>query len=91
MLESLFNKIVGLQDCCKIYLLHALLRFISLWLKQLQKINYLSIDYVLLRNVKCKVMLTEPYLEPSQTSTMQLFPLQLSHILKTYLIRSSCL
>ena len=32
-------------------------------------------------------MLTEAYLEPSWTSTMELFSLQLSHILKTYLIR----
>ena len=30
-------------------------------------------------------------LEPSQTSTMELFPLQLSHILKTFLIRSNFL
>ena len=27
MLESLFNKVAGLQDCCKVYLLHTLLRF----------------------------------------------------------------
>ena len=27
MLESPFNKVAGLQDCCKTYLLHALLRF----------------------------------------------------------------
>ena len=27
VLESLFNKVGGLQDCCKTYLLHALLRF----------------------------------------------------------------
>ena len=27
MLESLFNKVAGLQDCCKAYLLHSLLRF----------------------------------------------------------------
>ena len=31
-------------------------------------------------------MLTEAYLEPSSTSTMELFSLQLSHILKAYLI-----
>ena len=31
-------------------------------------------------------MLTEAYLEPSRTSTMELFSLRLSHILKTYLI-----
>ena len=33
-----------------------------------------------------EVMLTEAYLEPGRTSTMKLFALQLSHILKTYLI-----
>ena len=33
---------------------------------------------------KCKVMLTEAYLESSQTSTMELFSFWLSHILKTY-------
>ena len=27
MLRSHFNKVAGLQDCCKTYLLHALLRF----------------------------------------------------------------
>ena len=27
MLESLFNKVAGLQDCCKTYLLHAHLRY----------------------------------------------------------------
>ena len=27
VLKSLFNKVPGLQDCCKTYLLHALLRF----------------------------------------------------------------
>ena len=36
-------------------------------------------------------MLTEAYLEPSRTSAMQLFLLGLSHILKTYLIRSNSL
>ena len=33
-------------------------------------------------------MFTEAYLEPSRTSTMELVLLRLSHILKTYLIRS---
>ena len=33
-----------------------------------------------------EVMLTEAYLEPSQTSMMELFSLRLSHILKMYLI-----
>ena len=27
MLESVFNNVAGLQDCCKAYLLHTLLRF----------------------------------------------------------------
>ena len=27
MLEALFNKVAGLKNCCKTYLLHALLRF----------------------------------------------------------------
>ena len=27
MMESLFNKVAGPQDCFKTYLLHALLRF----------------------------------------------------------------
>ena len=77
MLESLFNKVAGLQD-----------RFDFSLAKNF--INFLT-NYVLLRNVKCKVMLTEAYLEPSPTSTMELFSHQLSHILKTYLIRSNCL
>ena len=34
-------------------------------------------------------MFTEAYLEPSRTSTMMFFSLPLSHILKTYLIRSN--
>ena len=53
-------------------------------------INFL-INYVLLRNVKCKVMLTEAYLELRRTSRMELFPLQLNHVLKAYLIQSNCL
>ena len=36
-------------------------------------------------------MFTQAYLEPSQRSTMELFLLRLSHILKTYLIRSNWL
>ena len=39
-------------------------------------------NYVIL-NVKCKVTLTDAYLEPSRTCTMELFSLRLSHILKT--------
>ena len=36
-------------------------------------------------------MLTEAYLEPSRTSMMELFSLQLCHILKMYLVWSNCL
>ena len=80
MLNSLFNKVVGLQDCCKTCLLHALLRF------------YFSLAKTLsfLRNVKFKVMPRETYLEPSRTSAIEVFSLRLSYILKTYLIRSNC-
>ena len=38
-----------------------------------------------------EVMVTEAYLEPSLTSTMELFSLRLSDILKAYLIRLNCL
>ena len=76
MLESLFNKVAGLQDRFYFSLAKTLKNFI----------NFLT-SYVLLKNVKCKVMLTEVYLKPSWTSTMELFSLRLSHILKTYLIR----
>ena len=30
-------------------------------------------NYVLLKNAKCKVMFTEAYLQPIQTSTVMLF------------------
>ena len=75
MLESLSNKVAGLQD-----------RFYFSLAKTLKNFINFLINYVLLRNVKCKVKLTEAYLEPNQTSTMELFLLQLSHILKMYLI-----
>ena len=39
----------------------------------LTEINQLFINYVLLKNVKCKVMFTEAYLEPSKTSMIKLF------------------
>ena len=68
MLESLFNKVAGLQDRFYFSLAKTLNIFI----------NFLT-NYV-----KCKVMLTEAYLEPSRTATMELFSLRLSHILKTY-------
>ena len=42
MLESLFNKVAGPQDCCKIYLLHASLKFYFLLGKNLQ--SYVHID-----------------------------------------------
>ena len=57
----------------------------------LKKFHSLSINYVLFKNVKCKVMFTEAYLEPSRTSTMEFFSLWLNQILKTYSIWSNCL
>ena len=62
VLESLFNKVAGLPDCCKSYLLHAHLRFYFSLGKTLKKFN------AFLKNIKCKVMLTEAYLEPRRTS-----------------------
>ena len=63
VLESLFNKVTCRQDCCKTYLLHAYLRsylalgkiFINF---QNSKFHQFCINYVLLKNVKCKVMFT---------------------------------
>ena len=66
MLESLFNKVAGLQDRFYFSLAKTLKNFI----------NFIT-NYV-----KCKVMLTEAYLEPSRTSTMELSSLWLCHILK---------
>ena len=39
-------------------------------------------DFIFLQVKPCKAMLIEVYLEPSRTSTMELFLLWLSHILK---------
>ena len=75
MLESLFNKVAGLQD-----------RFYFSLAKTLKNFINVLTNYGLLRNVKSKVMLTEAYLEPSKTSAMELFSLRLSHILKMYLV-----
>ena len=75
MMESLFNKVAGLQD-----------RFYFSLAKTLKNFINFLINYVLLRNAKRKVMPTETYSELSQTSTMELFSPRLSHILKTYLI-----
>ena len=69
VLKSLFNKAARLQDCCKTYLLHSHLLFSQ----NLKKFHQLSINYLLVKNVKCKVTFTEAYLEPSQTSTMKVF------------------
>ena len=73
LLESLFNKVAGLQDCSKTCLFHAPWRFYFSLGKKLKKFHQLSINNVLLKNVKCKVMFTEAYLEPSWTSMMGLF------------------
>ena len=44
-----------------------------LFSQNLKKFHQLSINYILFKNVKCKVTFTEAYLEPSQTSTMKVF------------------
>ena len=69
LLESFVNKVAGLQDCCKACFTSTLkiLFFFR------QKCHQISTNYILLKNVKCRVMLTEAYLEPSWTSTMVLF------------------
>ena len=67
MLESLFNKVAGLQD-----------RFYFSLAKTLKKFIKFLTNYVLLRNVKCKVMLTGAYLDSSRTSMMEPFSLRLS-------------
>ena len=72
MLEFLFNKAVGLQECCKTYLLHTNLRFYFSLGKALKNVHQLSLKYVL-KNIKFKVMFTEAYLDPSRTCTMELF------------------
>ena len=72
MLESLFNKVAGLQNCYKTYLLYSHLRFnFSLGKTLKDFINFP--ETVFLKNLKCKVMFTEAYLEPSQTYMMELF------------------
>ena len=68
MLESLFNKLAGLYD-----------RFYFSLAKTLKNFINFLVNYVLLRNVKCKYMLADAYLEPSRTSVMELFSLRLSH------------
>ena len=80
VLESFFNEVARLQDCCKSYLLHAQLRFYFSLVKTFKNfINILltmslkSIVYLLKTVNKCKVMFTEVYLEPSRTSMMGLF------------------
>ena len=82
VLESFFNEVARLQDCCKTYLLHAQLRFYFPLVKTFKNfINILltmlcllkSIIYLLKTVNKCKVMFTEVYLEPSRTSMMGLF------------------
>ena len=73
VLECLLNKVVGLQDCCKTYLVHAHLRF-YFSLGKTSK-NFINVLYrpCSSKNVKCKVMFIEAYLEPSRTFAMELF------------------
>ena len=63
--ESLFNKVAVRQDCRKTYLLHAHLRFYFSLGKTLKNFNQRSINYVLLKNVKCKVMFRVEHLQRS--------------------------
>ena len=77
---SLF-KVASLQDCCKTYLLHTLLRFHFPLCKTLKNFINFFINYVLLKNIKYKVMFTEAYLEPSRISMMELFSLRFGNIL----------
>ena len=67
MLEFLFDKVAGLQD-----------RFYFSLAKTLKNFINFFINYLLLRNVKCKVMLTEAYLELSRTPAMELLSLRLT-------------
>ena len=72
VLESLFNKAAGLQECYKTHLLQFHSRFYFSLGKTFKNINQLSRNYVSLKNVKFKVMFTEVYSETSQTSMMEL-------------------
>ena len=56
--------------CCKIYLLHSHLKFYLSLGKTLKK---LSVDHVVLKNVKYKLMFSKAYLEPSQVSMIKPF------------------
>ena len=64
MFEFLFNKVAGLQNCCKTYTLYAHLRF---YFSLSKTLNYV------LKNVEFKLMYTEAYLEPIQTPTIENF------------------
>ena len=55
MLESLFDKVAGIQAVAR------LIFYFSLGII-LKNLNELSIDYVLLKNVKCKAMFMMEYL-----------------------------
>ena len=59
MFESLVNKVTGLQGCFKIFLFHPHLGFYFSLGKTFTK---LSINYVLLKNVKYKVMFKETHI-----------------------------
>ena len=60
MFESLLDKVADFQDCCKTYILQAHLRF-YLYLGKTLKKNFieLSMNYVLLKNGKCTLMVTK--------------------------------
>ena len=70
MFKSLFTKVAGLQDYCETHLLYSHLR---LYFSLGKKFHQFSINNVLLKNIKCEVIFTDTYLEPSRTSVMELF------------------
>ena len=64
-------KLEAFGNVVRLTFTHTLKIFFSFKLN-LKKFHQLSTNYVL-ENVKCKVMFTEAYLEPNQTSAMELF------------------
>ena len=72
VLKCLLNKVAGLQDCCKTCLSQGHLRFYFSLGKTL-KISSTFCRPCSSKSVKCKVIFTEPYLEPSRWSAMEVF------------------
>ena len=73
--ESVLDKIAGLQDCCKTYLLHAHLRFYF-------SFPLFFINFVFLKSVRCKFMFMFIQ-KPSRASTMDFFAKIVNGLYKT--------